>query len=102
MKSSIGSDQLKRNSNGRSCFGGTAYQKVLRDEVTKKLLLFREIASAPSSRGGRKCQSRREASRMTINFVSQCIRYSLIVQRPVWFAKTLADFEINDLAALPP
>src|SRR6266446_3317285 len=97
MKSSIGSDQLKRNSNGRSCFGGTAYQKVLRDEVTKKLLLFREIVSAPSSRGGRKCQSRREG-----NFVSQCIRYSLIVQRQVWFAKTLADFEINDLAALPP
>ena len=21
---------------------------------------------------------------------------------PVWFAKTLADFEINDIAALPP
>jgi hypothetical protein len=29
---------------------------------------------------------------------------SLLVQYrdPVWFAKTLADFEINDIAALPP
>ena len=33
---------------------------------------------------------------------SEWCHLGFLASRKLWFAKTLADFEINDLAALPP
>jgi hypothetical protein len=40
---------------------------------------------------------------MRMDDASSCaVSYNVFRITPVWFAKTLADFEINDLAALTP
>ena len=31
-----------------------------------------------------------------------CFDFPILISTSLWFAKTLADFEINDIAALPP
>jgi hypothetical protein len=56
--------------------------------------------------GGRKARSEEKAKLVPGGRIAPRVHITLVFRWPpeiiLWFAKTLADFEINDIATLPP